>query len=184
MKGINRFKLTSYFLLLTLFLSLTACSQQPDFDDYTGKALSIGVIGEPPEVKEEQVQFHKIYFDDLMDKKLDSYDAIFITKENLSQAGEEKYSEVYLNSAIPFFFIAAKSSIPFTEVAIDFDDLTWENWNWTPEDSSVYASGMMSNPEEEVVKSWGYGLYNDTKTEENILNVYSRIFMTIEDPES
>lgn len=184
MKGITGFKLTSYFLLLTLFVSLSACSPHPDFDVYTGVSLSIGVIGEPPEVKEEQVQFHNISFDDLMDKKLDSYDAIFITKENLSQAGEQKYSEVYLNSAMPFFFIVAKSHIPFTEVAIDFDDSSWENWNWTPEDSSVYVSGIMSNPEGELVKSWDYGLYNDTKTEENRLDVYSRIFMTIEDPES
>ncbi len=184
MKGINRFKQISYFLLLTLVISLSACSQHLGFDVYTGKALSIGIIGEPPEVKEEQVQFHRISFEDLMDKNLNSYDAIFITKENLSQAGEKKYSEVYLNSARPFFFIAAKSPIPFTEAAIDFDDSSWENWNWTPEDSSVYASGMMSNQEGEVAKSWGYGLYNDTKTDENILDVYSRIFMTIENPES
>ncbi|WP_407390798.1 hypothetical protein [Carnobacterium jeotgali] len=184
MNRINGFKLPSYFLLITLFLSLSACSPHPDFDVYTGKALNIGIIGEPPEIKEEQVQFHKISFDDLMDKNLDSYDAIFIMKENLSQAGKKHYSEVYLNSAMPFFFIAAKSHIPFTEVAIDFDDSSWENWNWTSEDSSVYVSGMMSNPEEDLFKSWDYGLYNDTKTEEHILDVYSRIFMTIEDSES
>ena len=183
MNGIKGFKLASYFLLITLFLSLSACSPHPKFDVYTGKALSIGVIGEPPEVKEEQVQFHRISFDDLMDKNLDSYDAIFIMKEKLSQAGENQYSEIYLTSAKPFFFIAAKSHIPFTEVDIDFDDSSWENWNWSPEDSSVYASGMMSNPEKDLFKSWGYGLYNDTKTEENITDVYSRIFMTIEKPE-
>ncbi|AOZ94073.1 hypothetical protein PNBC_05700 [Paenibacillus crassostreae] len=69
---------------------LIACSksipQSEETEEYYGKRLNIGVIGQTPEVREEErVEFKGIQFSDLEDKKLISqYDAIIITKKDLS----------------------------------------------------------------------------------------------------
>ena len=60
---------------------------------------------EPPEVKEEQVEFTKISFDKMTNKELNSFDAVFIREDNLFEAAEDQYADVYLDSTIPFFFI-------------------------------------------------------------------------------
>ncbi|MBY0121602.1 hypothetical protein [Bacillus sp. S/N-304-OC-R1] len=162
------------FVLLILIFALSACTQSPDFELYEGKSLRIAVVGEPPEVKEEQVTFNEISFDSLTGEEIGSYDAIFITEENLPQASESNYANIYLESTIPFFFISANSLIPFTEKETEFN----KSWSWTAGIS--YAVGVITSKEDKSSKSWGFGLYNDKKTDENIKEVYSRIFETIE----
>ncbi|CAG9623758.1 hypothetical protein BACCIP111883_04592 [Sutcliffiella rhizosphaerae] len=74
------------------------------------------------------MSFSQISFDKFNSIDLDSYDAVFIMKENLSQAAERQYADVYLNSTIPFIFVSAKSHIPFT-----VKDEAYSNfWGWTP----------------------------------------------------
>lgn len=60
---------------------------------YEGRPLTIAVIGDFPEIKEEQVSFEEITFDDVMNNDFDSYDAVFIMPENLSQASEIPYAK-------------------------------------------------------------------------------------------
>ncbi|GAE36651.1 hypothetical protein [Halalkalibacter akibai] len=165
----------SFTLSVLLFLlGITACSSKPDFKLYEGEPLNIAVIGEIPEVKEDQISFETIDFDQLP-KDLKRYDAVFITKENLSEASESQYADVYLNSNLPFFLIeATKSYRSFIE-----KDLTYEDDLDLKETSNHYAIGFLSSTEEEG-KYWYYGLYNDKESPENIREMYSRIFSTIE----
>ncbi|MFC4559725.1 hypothetical protein ACFO3D_16180 [Virgibacillus kekensis] len=158
------------FLLGLLLLVLSACSQDPEFELYKGKALSIAVVGEPPKIKEEQISFSKISFHELENKDLSGFDAIFIMEKNLRQAAEDQYAEVYLNSTVPFFFIAAKSHVPFTVK----EEVYNESWAWSPGNS--YAVGVHKSQGDDSLNSWGFGLYNDEKTEEHIKEMYSRIF--------
>jgi hypothetical protein len=163
-------------LCLTIFiLGLVACStSNTDFELYEGKPLNIAVIGELPEVKEEQISFQEIKFEDLLDGNLNTYDAVFVTKENLSEASESQYADVYFNSKIPFIFIEAKKSYhPFIE-----KDLTYEESLDLKEVSNHYAIGYLSSETEED-RYWYYGLYNDEVSEENIKATYSIIFGTI-----
>ncbi|MEH7115594.1 hypothetical protein V7124_25020 [Neobacillus niacini] len=173
----NRKKGKNYlsFILLILLFALTACTQSPDFELYEGKPLKIAVVGEPLKVNEEQVIFTEISFDEMASEELKSYDAVFITEENLPKAAESKYANIYLDSTIPFFFISANSHIPFTVKETEYD----ESWNWTAGQS--YAAGVLNLKEDELLKSWGYSFYNDIKTNEQIKNVYSRIFKTIDE---
>lgn len=166
------------YLLLVAILSilsiLIACSevQSVKTNPYDGESLTIGIVGEIPEVYEEQVTFEKIQFCDLEKGTFDSqYDAVFITKDNLSEAAQNKYKSIYKKSKIPFFFIQTKKSyVPFTE-----EDLSYEE---VPEiDAQTYAAGIIYN--DNNLKFWGYGLYNDIENKENIKDVYSRIFETI-----
>lgn len=177
MKLVKRKQYVFTFLAIILFFALSACSQSPDFGIYEGKVLSIAVVGESPKIYEEQVSFSELSFDQLDIKDLDYYDAVFIMKENLTQAAEGQYADVYLNSTIPYFFIAAKSHIPFTIKDTEFN----ESWYWTPGNS--YAVGVLKSEEDDLLKSWGFGLYNDEMTEEHIKEMYSRIFKEIEEME-
>ncbi|MGM0845614.1 MAG: hypothetical protein ACQEUT_11605 [Bacillota bacterium] len=162
-------------LILFLLVILSGCSMTPDFESYEGKPLSIAVLGEPPEVREDRVSFTEISFSDLQSMISKDYDAIFITEEHLQQASEGKYADTYLASISPIFFISSSSHIPFT---IE-DDKFSEKWEWSPGQS--YAVGILSSLEDPSLKRWGYGLYNDEKTDEHVEEVYSRIFTTIDE---
>jgi hypothetical protein len=151
-------------------------NEDPHFEWYKGKPLNIAVVGEAPEIKEKQVSFSEFSLEKLMlmSNDLDSYDAVFIMKENLSQASESQYADVYLNSKVPFFFISANSHVPFTVNSTKYN----ESWDWTPGNS--YAVGVLKSAEDDSLKNWGFGLYNDVKTEEHIKELYSRIFKQVE----
>jgi hypothetical protein len=141
---------------------------------YEGNALKIAVIGEPPEVKEEQVMFTQISFEKLLSEELESYDAVFITENHLYEAAESQYANHYLQSSIPIFFIAANSHIPFTVKETQYDP----TWSWSA--GNDYAVGVLHAQKDNILKSWGYGLYNDKKSEAHIKEVYSRIFIMID----
>ncbi len=151
-------------------------NEDPEFEWYEGKPLNIAVVGESPEIKEKQVSFSEFPFEKLMlmSNELDSYDAVFIMEENLSQASESQYADVYLNSTIPFFFISANSHIPFTVKETEYN----ESWSWSP--GNHYAVGVLKSAEDNSLKAWGFGLYNDVMTAEHIKATYSLIFKQVE----
>jgi hypothetical protein len=163
------------FILLILTVALTACTSRPNFELYEGHSLRIAVVGEPPEVKEEQVIFTEVSFDEMTSEELKSYDAVFIREDNLSEASESQYADVYLNSTIPFFFIGTDNYVPFTEKDLEYEKTS----NWTA--GTSYAVGVLTSQEDDTLKKWEYGLYNDEKTDEHIKEMYSRIFKTIDE---
>lgn len=158
-------------LLSVLFL-LFGCSKPEEiieFEIYKGKSLHIGIIGEEPKVREDNIRFTRIDFTEL--QNVDNYDAIFITKENLEEADKSQYATVYKNSPRPFLFIETpKSYVPFIYEDIDFE-------NYPDDESGAYAYLYDSKSE----KYWGFGLYNDEVNEKNIQGTYSTIFKTIEE---
>ena len=162
-------------ILLLILVMLVGCnSDTVDTPLYNGKSLVIGVIGVAPKVREDHVKFTTISFDELEeDKELSSeFDAIFITKEHLTEAAESKYAEVYINAGIPFFFIESKKSyVPFIDKEISYEGFPDVN-------SGEYAVSYYQSGEKGQV--WGYGLYNDKVNESNIKDAYSRMFSTIE----
>ncbi|MBD8069626.1 hypothetical protein [Bacillus sp. PS06] len=165
------------FLLLLLTFSLTACTQSPVFELYEGRPLEIAVIGEPPEVNEEQVVFREISFDQIASEELDSYDAVIIRENNLSEAAEGKYADIYLNSTIPFFFISANNHIPFTVKETGYN----ESWHWTTGKGESYAVGVLLIKESESLKSWGFSIGDDYNEDEHIKDIYSSIFKEIDE---
>ncbi|MBN8202185.1 hypothetical protein JI665_16985 [Bacillus sp. NTK034] len=163
------------YILLTLTILLSACTQNPDFELYEGRTLRIAIIGEPPEVNAEQVKFNEISFDELTNEELSSYDAVIMSEKNLPKAAEPNYAETYSDSSIPFFFISASSHIPFTVKDTEYND----SWKW--EAGKSYAVGVLKSKKKDAFHSWGYGLYNDELTDESIRDVYARIFKTIDE---
>ncbi|WP_138420849.1 hypothetical protein [Aquibacillus sediminis] len=169
-----------YFFIgfLILFSLLVGCKAEDEVDSsiYEGSDLIIGVIGKSPEVREKNINFKRIRLAELesnVAKVSNDYDAVFIMKQYLDQAGEKQFAQVFNELKIPVFFIESKKSyLPFI-----YDDMTYEE---APNiEDQTYATGIISE-EKDTFNYWGYGLYNDTENETNIKDVYSRIFTTIE----
>lgn len=166
-------KVNLVIILFSVLFIVFGCSKsEPEFEIYKGKSLHIGIIGEEPEIRENNIKFTRIDFNDIENQdNLSKYDAIFITKDNLIEADKSKYAEIYNNSPIPFLFIeTSKSYVPFIYDNIDFKD-------FPDVESGAYAYLYDSKSE----KSWGYDLYNNEVNERNIQDAYSRIFNKIEE---
>lgn len=161
-------------ILLVICFVLAGCNSDTiDTPRYEGKSLVIGVIGDAPNIREKNVDFKKITFRQLEDQNLSpDFDAIFIMKEHLAEAANQKYAKKYINAGIPFFFMESKKSyLPFINEELSYDDV--------PDlKSGMYATGYFQSSKE--YQYWGYGLYNDKANEHNIEDVYTRIFTTIE----
>ena len=149
-------------MISVLFIAF-GCSKQNESietEPYNGKPLHIGIIGEEPNVREEHIQFTGIDFTDL--QKVENYDAIFITNENLKEADKGQYAKVYNNSPRPFLFIQSKKGyVPFINEEVDFED-------YPDVGSDAYAYLYDSKSK----RYWGYGLYDDIVKEQNIQDVY------------
>ena len=161
-------------LLMVVFIFMMVGCNTVNSTQYTGRHLDIAVLGEVPTVRENIITFDKVSFSDIEKENfLNQYDAVFISKENLSQAAKAKYSSIYKKSTIPFFFIGGnKDYVPFI-----YEDLSYEE---VPDlNSQMYAIGILFNDED--YNYVGYGLYNDTENEKNIEDVYSRIFESIDE---
>lgn len=148
------------------------CSNNTNYkaEVYNGPRLRIGVIGSIPEVRENQIEFETIEFETLAKKSLDfSYDAIFITEENLVEASKAQYAPIYKESLIPFYFIGNEK---FDSVFI-IEDLSYEDVPDSKDGS--YITGIFYIKNEFI----GYGLYNNTKNTKNIKATYSQVFEDI-----
>lgn len=171
-----KYKIKTYcFILLVLVFALTACNQNQAFETYEGKPLDIAVVGDPPQVKEEHVMFTEITFDEMTTEEWTSYDAVFIRENSLSKAAEDQFADVYSASAIPFYFIGTDNFVPFTEKDLEYDKTS----EWTA--GMSYAVGVLTSEEDDTLKHWGFGLHNDTKSDDHIRAMYSRIFMSIDE---
>ncbi|MET3195224.1 hypothetical protein [Bacillus sp. OAE603] len=163
-------------IVLLILVMLTGCNSDSVYTPpYDGKNLVIGVIGNFPKVREDNVKFKKINFNKIEEEKnlSSKFDAIFIMKEHLSEAANNRYAAVYKNSGIPFFFIESKKSY----LAFVNEQFSYES---APDlGDPTYATGIYHFGKGKY-QYCGYGLYNDKVNENNIKDVYSRIFTTTE----
>ncbi|WP_270181260.1 hypothetical protein [Alkalihalobacillus sp. CinArs1] len=165
------------FLLLCLSILVVASCQaddsgKPQFESYDGPPLTIAVVGTKPTIKEERsITFVPMDFEDLKEIDPFDFDAVFIMKKHLQKAAEREYAELYKTTDLPFFFIGSEK-IPY---AYYNADSTYES---APSlSNSEYAVGYYA--QEDGHLHWGFGLYNQEMSQENILDVYNRMFTTI-----
>ena len=170
----RKFKIVIFALvILTVFSSCTMREDTVDSATYSGEALVIGVVGEIPAIRENQIDFKKIGMNALKNNQYNfTYDGILIMKEHFTEASKDEYASIYKKSSIPIFFIESKKSyIPFITEGLSYESVSIS-------DELNYATGIFILGEE--MKCWGYGLYNDVQNKTNIKDVYSRIFRDIE----
>ena len=112
-------------IIVVVFLLANNSKADPIQDQmlYTNEPLKIGIIGEIPTIREDMIAFQQMQFKDLENDDFNSkYDAVIITKDNLSEAAQDKYAKVYRDSKIPFFFIGTtKGTNPFSEENLSYE---------------------------------------------------------------
>lgn len=93
---------------------------------YEGKPLTIGVIGEAPEVRETNVSFVPLGLEEMAKnpEKLSSrFDAVFITKDYFREAYAPQYKKAYQEAGLPFIFIQIDKLLPmYMEEDVSYDD--------------------------------------------------------------
>lgn len=158
------------FVPILAFILLTGCSAQPELEPYEGRDLSIAVVGEAPDVEEQQVEFDEISFDEFEETTLWKYDAVFIMEEHLAEAAESEYTSVYTGVHIPFFFFGSnEGEDPLPDLGLTF--------GVTKKDYYATRFLQRSNNEQSIGR---YALGEEGETEENIKVLYAEIFRSIE----
>lgn len=167
------------FILFFSFL-LIGCNDGIENNEiYKGQLLNIAIIGEKPEVREENIKFTSVSLEEIaqntktISKK---FNAVFIMPENFSKADEDTYIETYKNLEIPVFFIeTTKAHLPFVT-----ENVTYETAPEISED--LYATGYLYSESTDgpKVDSWRFFLNNDLENSIKIKDVYTNIFKTIE----
>ncbi|OJF94598.1 hypothetical protein [Alkalibacterium sp. 20] len=167
-----------WVLCLSLLLSayVSGCSNS-NLDTYTGDVLRISVIGDTPDVSEENISYSNAEFSDLEDEDGSlnvQGDALFIMPENLVEASDDKYIDHYNKLKIPIFFIGTtKTHAPFV-----FDNINYEDAREVSPKS--YAAGYLYHSENELGEHWIFsGEDEEELTENEIKNIYSDVFRTI-----
>lgn len=165
--------------MIGLLVWIMGCSVDTDpqeaVDEYIApRTLTIGVAGNPPEVRETRVQFKQVDLEQLNKNIDESIDALFIMPEHHKKAAEPQYAALYRKLPYPVFFIHSKKSWSvYTDEHINYDDL--------PDDQGgMYAWGIYKTGTEKEQR-FAFGLYNDVENEANIKGMYSRIFKKIVD---
>jgi hypothetical protein len=147
-------------IILIVFFALAwnigANRQSESAAHYDGRSLTIGVIGEIPQIWEKQIKFTQLQSADLENVNIaDQYDAIFVIEDKLPVGTEAKYTAFSKNYELPFFFGSFEHSAK----------------DWT------YAAGFIYK--ENRYLSWTFGLPENIENEKNIKDIYSKIFKTI-----
>lgn len=138
---------------------------------YTKEPLKVGIIGDIPAINEKIIEFDKIQFKDLENSDLNSkYDAILISKDNLSEAAQDKYANVYRDSKIPFFFIGSiKGTAPFSEANLSYEDAALMSLNTLFEGMAYSTIGGASWSSETNVP-------NPSMTKGDYTNIFQQIY--------
>ena len=158
------------YVLVSCSLATTDSSLN---QSYNGRALSIGMVGGAPDVREKQVSFYPL---DLQQIKEESnhLDAIFISKEFLSQAAAPELAKVYKELKIPVFFLQSERSyVPFF-----YEELSYEDAPDTSADLS-FATALVPQQGNEM-GYWQFGVHKDRRSKRNIQSAYSKMFQAID----
>ncbi|MCR8995584.1 hypothetical protein [Brevibacillus laterosporus] len=162
-----------FCLVLPLLLFVLSGCQGNQTVEESKNMLNIGVVGSKPSVNEENVQFIELTLDRLIKDQNITLDALFIMPDMLQEASKKPYKPIYKTGKYSIYFVdSASSYLPFTE-----DDMTYES---APKiKDGMYIMGILKGTNKEVIKIKGYGLKDDKKTDKNIKEVYSTVFLDI-----
>lgn len=168
----------SFIMFLVFAIALSACafnkgSIYEEVEDYippiySGEDLEIGIVGEFPKIRENNVKFIKLSLKDVEAENFRGVDAVFVNKNHLPEAAEARYAKVYLSSPIPFIFIdSEKVYLAFIDEELSYEDAHTSQ-------SGDYLIGYFND------KYFGLSLRDHKKTENTIQSCYSRVFSIIE----
>ncbi|MFD1020370.1 hypothetical protein [Thalassobacillus hwangdonensis] len=143
--------------------------EPPEILPYEGEPLTIAVVGQAPDIKEEAlITFEEMEFDKLTELDESSYDAAFIMKDHHERAAEPGAALTYKQSNLPFFFIESEKMY-FTYT---LEKQSYEN---APE-NEYFIIGYHSN-RDGTSNFWQIGEVDKKAAEKEY---YSQVFSMIE----
>ncbi|MFJ7736684.1 hypothetical protein ACIQ2D_10100 [Lysinibacillus sp. NPDC097287] len=81
-------KKRAFLGLIFLIIMLMGCTSNESLEpEYEGRSLHIAVIGEIPKVREDNINFEDVNFDNWT---INNYDSIFISEAKLSEAAKQE----------------------------------------------------------------------------------------------
>lgn len=159
-------------VLVMLLLTLSACAEKET--PYSGKPLTIGVIGELPEIETDQITLKPLSLNELTEETARTVDGVLVMEDQLAEASKEEYVDLYKEAHVPFFFIESKMGLlPFLEKSLAYSEENFDS-GFDPD----YAYGLHMT-EEDNLESWSFGLLDDQENEKSIEDVFTRIFKSI-----
>ncbi|WP_345240751.1 hypothetical protein [Pontibacillus salipaludis] len=174
-------KIAQVLIVVTL-LFLVACQSNEVFvKPYEGESLRLAVVGEVPEVREEQVTFTSLSLDEVVELRPHEYNAVLIKEGYLAEAAEQKYVDMYKEKDVPFFFVKSKAlAIPFQDIE---NLVSYEEQATRVDDTGHYISGLYYVGKEQGYKSWefSYTIEDDEYKRDDVEGVYSQLFQVIEE---
>lgn len=167
----------AFLILIAVFLISGAC-QSKEFNAEYKKKLNIAVIGEIPDIASDDIEFTKIKFKEIENNEF-YYDAIFVMKNYLSEAAQDKNIKRFRNSSKPIFFIGTKASyFPFIETG---NSLSYEDYVKRVNITNYEISGIIFVDDRTGYQSFNVSAFVD----ENSLSssdkdkIFSEVFNTI-----
>ncbi|EEL48608.1 MULTISPECIES: hypothetical protein [Bacillus cereus group] len=166
-----------FFVLILLCLVGAGCAKDKDIppvQEYSGRALTIGVVGEAPKDTFRNIKFKNVKLSEMKEQSK-HVDGFLVMKEYFEEASKEQYTDLFLELKKPVFFIGLKDHpyLIFTEKDLDYNN--------APRDRAMmYTQGFVNIGSGEG-QIWGTDLYNDKTSEQSIHNMYIYVFQTIAD---
>ncbi|GAA0501862.1 hypothetical protein GCM10008986_31750 [Salinibacillus aidingensis] len=170
-------------VMIGTLVFLGACqSNEVAEEPYEGIPLKIAVVGETPEVREEQIIFKTLSLEELYRSHPDKYDAVFIREEHFSDASHQKYVEMFKKKRAPSFFIASKANtIPFQDLE---NPVSYKEKEAAKKinDTQNYISGFLYEGADEGYQGWkfSYPVKNNEIQRDNVQGIYSSVFKLVE----
>ncbi|WP_110114433.1 hypothetical protein [Bacillus sp. CGMCC 1.16541] len=135
--------------------------------------ITIGVVGEEPDVEVSGVTMKVIALDELIMEQSLSLDAILITAEQVNEAEKPKYAQFFATVKIPVFYVGVNQPY-YTK-----SDQSLIYSNQPTSDDVTYAYGRMKKSSS-TFETWGF----KAKNEKELNNLYKDIFRLVQQKKS
>lgn len=163
-------------LLLSLTLLILGCTKNtsPQKAITIPHKLVIGVIGEIPKIRESNVEFRSLSLKQLNSDLDKDIHALFIMRNHHKNAAASNYYSFYTHYDKPIFFINSEKNLPvYTNPEISYTEFPSSK-------GGMYTHGIFHLGRSDE-QQFGFGLYNDIESPENILAMYTQVLNKILD---
>jgi hypothetical protein len=118
-----KLKIVLSILSIVACMIISACSNEKV--SYEGPSLNVAVIGDIPDIHNENIQFKQISLEAFRtdaQKVSAQYDAVMITPTMFEKASNDQVAAAYERAAVPIiFFDSEKRHLPFVNKGMTYD---------------------------------------------------------------
>ena len=157
--------------LVSLFI-LVGCSNKEV--KYDGSLLNIAVIGDVPELNQENIRFEAVTLD-LLRKDAEhissEFDTVMITPVMFEEASDDSMVDVYKNLEMPIiFFNSEKRHFPFTRTGATYKTAHWDSLN-----DGSHTTIYLYNNNQDREDAWYFFLEDEKKIDGHYKDIFEKV---------